>query len=259
MGDRLKNRVAVVTGAGRGLGRAISLAFAKEGATVVINDIDAAPAQQVLQEVQALGSRGLVVAGDITQKSGAEGLIKTAAQNCGGLDIMVNNAGIMRDLSIFKMTEKDWDDVVDICLKGSFLCSQAAAFVMSDLAKNEKEAGGEIRARKIINVTSGSGIRGNPGQANYSSAKAGIIGLTKSMAKELARYNILVNAIAPLAWTRLTQSMSEDLKKAFLARVPLGRMGDPEKDIAPVVAFLASADADYITGQVIVCSGGQDM
>ncbi|MEW6033714.1 MAG: glucose 1-dehydrogenase [Chloroflexota bacterium] len=259
MGTRLKDRVAVVTGAGRGIGRAVTLALAREGAAVVVNDIDPVPALEVVKEIEAVGARGLALVADIKQRAEAERLMKAAIDSFGRLDILVNNAGITRDLSLFKMQEKDWDDVLNICLKAAFFCTQAAASHMAAQAKQEKDGGREVSARKIINVTSGSGIRGNPGQANYSSAKAGLIGLTKAMAKELARYNILVNAIAPVAWTRITQQMSEELQKAFLTRIPLGRFGDPEKDIAPVVLFLASDDANYITGQVVVVSGGQDM
>jgi 3-oxoacyl-[acyl-carrier protein] reductase len=259
MGERLKNKVAVVTGAGRGLGRAISLAFAREGASLVINEIDAEALQEVTKELAAIGTRAVPVIADIRRKAEAEKVIQSAVGDLGGLDILVNNAGITRDLALHKMTEQDWDDVLDICLKAAFFCTQSAAKHMVARAKQEREEGKEPTPRKIINITSGAGIRGNPGQANYSSAKAGLIGLTKSTAKELARYNILVNAIAPLAWTRITMGMSEELKKAFLARVPLGRIGDPERDIAPAVVFMASDDANYITGQVLVVSGGQDM
>jgi len=256
---RLKDKVAVVTGSGRGLGRAIALAFAREGASIVVNDIDVEPAQEVTKEIEKLGGKAVYIVSDLRVKAEAERTIQAAIDNFGKLDILVNNAGITRDLPMYKMSEQDWDDVLNICLKAAFFCTQAAANQMTQLAKKEKEAGKEPKARKIINLTSGSGIRGNPGQANYSSAKAGLIGLTKSNAKELARYNILVNAIAPSAWTRMTLEMSEEWKKAYVAKIPLGRVGDPEKDIAPVAVFLASADSDYITGQVIVASGGLDM
>jgi 3-oxoacyl-[acyl-carrier protein] reductase len=259
MTSRLSGRVAIVTGAGRGIGRAIALALAKEGASLIVYDFDVASAAAVVKEIETLGVKGAAAGGDIGKKADAERLVRAAVDDFGELDILVNNAGIVRDLSLFKMAEGDWDDVVDTCLKGTFLCSQAAAFVMSDMAKKEQEAGVALKARKIINLTSGAAIRGNPGQANYCAAKAGVIGLTKSMARELARYNILVNAIAPLAWTRPLESMSEQWKRAMLARVPLGRFGDPERDIAPVATFLASDDANFITGQVIIVNGGLDM
>ena len=259
MEQRLKDKVAVVTGAGRGLGRAIALAFAREGASLVVNEIDSEAVQGVIKDIETLGIRVVPAIADLRRKHEAEKVIQSAIDNFGQLDILVNNAGITRDLALYKITEQDWDDVLDICLKGAFFCTQAAANQMVALAKKEKTEGNEPTARKIINLTSGSGIRGNPGQANYSSAKAGIIGLTKSNAKELARHNILVNALAPVAWTRMTLDMTDDLKKAFVARVPLGRLGDPEKDIAPAAVFLASDDANYITGQVLVVSGGMDM
>ncbi len=255
---RLDGRVVAVTGGGRGIGRAICLAFAKEGARVVVNDVDIEPANEVAKEIEKLGQKAVVVQADVRYRDQAQRIVDAAIDNFGKIDIMVNNAGTTRDLALHRMTEKDWDDVVDIALKGSFNCTQAVAGQMVEQAKKELQ-GGEAAARKIINLTSGSGVRGNPGQANYSSAKAGVIGLTKATAKELARYNILVNAICPFAATRITDGMSDELKEAFTKRVPLGRWGDPEKDIAPVVVFLASDDANYITGQVIIVSGGLDM
>ena len=255
MGNRLKDRVAIVTGGGIGLGRAYCLALAKEGAFVVVNDIDAKLASEVAKEIEKLGMKAIAVKADVRIKSDVEGMLDAAIKNFGTVDILINNAGITRDMPMYKMEEKDWDDVLDICLKGSFLCSQVVSGYMVERARKEKEQGKGIACRKIINVTSGAGIRGNPGQTNYSSAKAGIIGLTKATAKELARYNITVNVICPAALTKMTEGMVESL----VQRIPLGRLGDPEKDIAPVAVFLASDDGNYITGQVIVCSGGMDM
>jgi len=255
MGDRLKGKVAIVTGGGCGLGRAYCLALAKEGAHVILSDIDMESANEVVKEIEKLGGKAIAIKADVRSKSDVEGMLNAAVSNFGTVDILVNNAGITRDLPMRKMEEKDWDDVIDICLKGTFLCTQVISGCMVERARKEKEEGKEIACRKIINITSGAGIRGNSGQANYSSAKAGIMGLTKATARELARYNITTNAICPAALTRMTEGMVEPL----IQRIPLGRLGDPEKDIAPVVVFLASDEANYITGQVIVCSGGMDM
>ena len=252
MGERLKDKVAIVTGGGRGIGAAICTAFAKEGASVVVSDIDIEPAKEIAKRIEDQGGKAIAIKTDVCNRQEVEELAKATIDTFGKIDILVNNAAILRVVSMFKMTEKDWDEVVDICLKGSFNCTQAVTKYMVAQAKEE---GKEPPARKIINFTSASGIRGNPGQASYSAAKAGIIGLTKSNAEEFARYNILVNAISPLALTRMSESAKEDLEQ----RIPLGRLGDPEKDIAPVAVFLASDDANYITGQVIVVSGGRDM
>ena len=255
MGERLKDKVAIVTGGGRGIGAAICTAFAKEGASAVVSDIDIEPAKEIAKSIEAEGGKAIAIKTDVCNRQEVGELAKATIDKFGRIDILVNNAAILRVVFMFKMTEKDWDEVLDICLKGSFNCTQAVTKYMVAQAKKAKEEGKEPPARKIINFTSASGIRGNPGQASYSAAKAGIIGLTKSNAEEFARYNILVNAISPLALTRMSESAKEDLEK----RVPLGRLGDPEKDIAPVVVFLASDDANYITGQVIVVSGGRDM
>jgi len=255
MGERLKDKVAIVTGAGTGLGAAIATVFAKEGASVVVNDVDIEAAKEVVKNIENGGGKAIAIKTDVSNRQEVEELTKATIDKFGKIDVLVNNAGVLRDMAMFKMTDKDWSDVIDVCLKGSFNCTQAVTAHMVPQAKKEKEAGQEITARKIINMTSGAGIRGNPGQANYCSAKAGILGLTKSNAKEFARYKILVNAICPAAVTKMTENMTEELVK----RIPLGWVGDPEKDIAPVAVFLASDDANYITGQVIVVSGGMDM
>lgn len=262
MGDRLKDKVAVITGSGEGIGRAIAIVMAREGAKVVVNNRAPRPPLDsglVAKEINAAGGTAVHVFADISTLEGAEKVIKAAIDNFGTLDILVNNAGITRDLPLHRMTEKDFDDVMKICLYGAFNCAKVAASYMVASARKEKEEGKPVAARKIISFTSGAGIRGNPGQTNYSSAKAGIIGLTKALTKELARYNILVNAISPSALTKMTLDMPEEWMKAYVARIPLGRVGDPEKDIAPVALFLASDDANYITGQVLIVSGGLDM
>lgn len=255
MCQRLKGKTAFVTGGGRGIGKAICLAFAKEGANVVVNDVDLEPVNEVVKEIESMGAKALAFKADVRSKQEVEGMVTAAVDKFGKIDVLVNSAGILRDMAMWKMTEQDWDDVVDISLKGTFICTQAVSNHMIAEARKERDAGKQPTARKIINLTSGAGIRGNPGQANYSAAKAGIMGLTKANAKEFARYNILVNALCPAAITRMTESIQQIL----LERIPLGRIGDPEKDIAPVAVFLASDDANYMTGQVIPVNGGMDM
>jgi len=255
MCQRLSGKVAIVTGGGQGLGRGFSLAFAREGADVVVNEVDMDSAQKVVKEIEGLGARALAVKADVRSKAEVDAMVKATLDQFGRIDVLVNNAGITRDMAMYKLTEKDWDDVLDICLKGTFVCTQSVTGYMVAEARKAQEGGKPAPCRKIINLTSGAGVRGNPGQANYAAAKAGIMGLTKATAKEFARYNILINALCPVALTRMTQAMKEN----FESRVPLGRLGDPEKDIAPAAVFLASDEANYITGQTIGVNGGLDM
>lgn len=253
MTERLKDKVAIVTGGARGIGRAVCLAFAREGAKVIVNDIAAEGAREVVSQIEELGGKAMAFAADVRDKPGIEAMVDAAISNFGRVDILVNSAGITRDMAMYKIAEKDWDDVIDICLKGAFIVTQAVTRWMVSQAKKEREGGMPPAPRKIINVTSGA-VRGNPGQANYCAAKAGIIGLTRSNARELGRYNIMVNAVSPVALTELTQHM----KEAFERLIILGRIGDVEKDIAPVFVFLASDEANYITGQLIGVNGGLD-
>ncbi len=261
MPNRLKNKVAIITGAGSeyGIGRATALLFAHEGAKVVVADINEETSRAVVKEIRDAGGTAIQVPTDVTQVSQVKRLVKGAIRSFGTIDILVNTAANYRDKSISKMTEQDFHEIVDVCLNGTFYCTKYAVEYMIATAKNEAKEGNPVPCRKIIHFTSGAGLRGNPGQANYSAAKAGIIGLTKSNAKEFARYNITVNAISPFAITPLTDLMTDDLKEALITRVPLGRWGDPEKDIAPVALFLASEDSNYVTGQVVIASGGLDM
>ena len=261
MTDRLKNKVAIVTGAGSeyGIGRAIAILFAREGARVVVADINEEASRAVLKEIRDAGGTAIQIPTDVTQVNQVKRLVKGAIRSFGGIDILVNTAADYRDRSIVKMTEQDFHQIVDVCLNGTFYCTKYTVEWMITAARNETGSGMPAPCRKIIHFTSGAGLRGNPGQANYSAAKAGVIGLTKSNSREFARYNICVNAISPLAITPLTDLMTDDLKEALIARVPLGRWGDPEKDVAPVALFLASEDSDYVTGQVIIASGGLDM
>ena len=245
----LEGKVAVVTGASRGIGRAIAAELAREGAKVVINySRDAEGAQAGLAEIQAAGGQGCIAQADVSDYKAAEGLIKSAIEAFGGLDILVNNAGTTRDMVIMMMPEADWDIVIQTNLKSAFNCSKAAVKTM-------------LRKRwgRIINITSVSGIAGNAGQTNYSASKAGLIGLTRSLAREVAARNITVNAVAPgFVPTALTTGLPQEFKDASLKAIPLGRWGTPE-DVAYAVAFLAAPQAGYITGQVLSVDGGMVM
>lgn len=261
MTNRLNDKVAIITGSGSeyGIGRATAILFAQEGAKVVIADINKEASDQVVSEILNIGGNALAISTDVTDSSQVKDMVQKTIDEFGTIDILVNTAANYRDMSILKMREEDFQEIVDVCLNGTFYCTKYAVEHMINESRCEAKSGAPVRCRKIIHFTSGAGLRGNPGQANYSAAKAGVIGLTKSNAKELARHNICVNAISPFALTPLTDLMPDDLKKTFETRVPLGRWGDPEKDIAPVALFLASDDSNYITGQVIVASGGLDI
>lgn len=261
MGDKLKDKVAIITGAGSeyGIGRAIAMLFAREGAKVVVADLNEARSLAVVDAIRKAGGTAIAVLTDVTDSTQVQRMVDATIEEFKAIDILVNTAANYRDMSILKMTEKDFDEIVDVCLYGTFYCTKYAVEHMIAAAREEAVQGKPVACRKIIHFTSGAGIRGNPGQANYSAAKAGVIGLTKSNAKEFARYNITVNTISPFARTPLTDIMPDDLKKSFTHRIPLGRWGDPEKDIAPVALFLASDDSNYVTGQTIIASGGLDM
>jgi NAD(P)-dependent dehydrogenase (short-subunit alcohol dehydrogenase family) len=249
MGEmRLKDKVAIVTGAGRGIGEAIALLFAEEGANVVVNDVNEADAKSTAEEIKGRGRQAKAVIGSVTVQGVVQRMVDTAVQEFGTLDILVNNAGIIRDARLHKMTEEQWDRVIEVNLKGAFLCTQCAARVMR-----------EKRYGKIINLSSAM-WKGNPGQLNYSAAKAGIIGLTRTAAKELAPKGINVNAIAPgLILTDMLKStppaILEQMQKNLAATVPLNRLGLP-RDVANVALFLASDESSYVTGEVISCDGG---
>jgi len=245
---KLKDKNAVVTGAGRGIGRAVALAFAEAGANVVINyhsnDIKA---NEVVSAIRKMGREALAVQADVSRFDAGKELVDAAVKAFGGIDILVNNAGVSKPAMFLDMGEDDWDRIVNIHLKGTFNCCQAAA-------KQMKETGGG----KIINVISTAGLFGTVGQINYASAKAGIIGFTKSAARELGRFGINVNAICPgVTLTDMTQTLqtNEKYKKIFLGRIQLGRFASPE-EIAPPFVFLASDEASYITGHVLEVTGG---
>lgn len=245
----LDNKVAIVTGASRGIGRAVALALAQAGAKVVINYAgNAAAAREVEEQITAIGGEALVVQADVAKLESVEDLVKQAIEKFGRIDILVNNAGITRDNLLMRMKEEDWDAVINTNLKGIFNCTKTIARVMM-----------KQRSGKIINMSSVVGVTGNAGQANYAAAKAGVIGFTKSMAKELASRGITVNAVAPgFIATDMTAVLSDQIKEELAGRVPLGRLGSAE-EVASAVLFLASDAATYITGQTLHVDGGMVM
>lgn len=245
----LTDKVALVTGASGGIGRSVSIALAKAGADVVINySGNLAKAEEVQKEVEALGRRAMVIKADISSADEVSAMMKAAVKSFGKIDILVNNAGITRDGSLLMMKEEDWDAVLNTNLKGVFLCTKTAAKLML-----KKKYG------RIINIASVVGLIGNAGQANYSAAKAGVIGLTKTSARELAARNITVNAVAPgFIQTKMTDVLPEEVKASMLSQIPLARLGTPD-EVADAVLFLASDRASYITGQVISVNGGMVM
>ncbi|HET58651.1 MAG TPA: 3-oxoacyl-ACP reductase FabG [Deltaproteobacteria bacterium] len=245
---RLKDKVAVVTGSGRGIGEGIIMRFVEEGAAVVVNDVNEKDAAAVVEKVKAAGGRATVVVGSVAERAVVQGLVDKAVEEFGTLDIMVNNAGITRDAMLHKMTDEQWDQVIAVNLTGVFYGIQCAGRYM-----REKQYG------KIINISSTSAM-GNAGQLNYSASKAGVIGMTKTAAKELGPKNINVNAIAPgMIWTDMMKSMPPEVLQQMDAMlpymVPLNRKGSP-LDIANLALFLASEESQFITGQVIFCEGG---
>ncbi|MGG4041841.1 3-oxoacyl-[acyl-carrier-protein] reductase [Bacillus smithii] len=246
---RLEGKVALVTGASRGIGREIALEFAREGADVAVNYAGSEEkAREVAEEIKAMGRKALLVQCDVSNSQAVQDMIKSVVDHFGGLDILVNNAGITRDNLILRMKEEEWDAVINTNLKGVFLCTKAAARAMM-----------KKRSGRIINISSIVGITGNPGQANYVAAKSGVIGLTKTTAKEFASRGITVNAIAPgFISTDMTEDLPEEVKEAMIKQVPLARIGEP-KEIARVALFLASPDSSYMTGQILRVDGGMGM
>ena len=244
----LSEKVAIVTGASRGIGRCIALALAAQGAKVVASARNAEALDNLVEEIKQQGGEATAVVGDVAVDTDASKLIDQAVAKYGQVDILVNNAGITRDGLLLRMKNEDWDAVLDTNLKGAFLCIRAAAKVMS-----------KQRSGRIINISSVVGEMGNAGQANYCASKAGLLGLTKSVARELARRNVTVNAITPgFIVTDMTDDMTDKARQAMTEQIPLGRLGEVD-DIANAVIFLASDQSSYITGQVLGINGGMYM
>ncbi len=242
----LSTRVAIVTGSGRGIGRAIALKLARVGAKVVVNDIgDVKPVEAVVKEIKTMGRECLPVMADVSLNSDVARLVEETMAAYKRIDILVNNAGINRDQLLLRMSEEDWDKVLDVDLKSVFLCTKA---VLRHMAKQ--------RWGRIISISSIVGIMGNKGQANYASAKAGIIGFTRTVAKEVASHGVTVNAVAPgFIETEMTKRLKEEWRQELKKQIPVGDFGSP-RDVAEAVAFLASEEAKYITGQVLGVDGG---
>ena len=238
-------KTALVTGAGSGIGKSIALVLAKRGADVIVNDVSAQHADETVAEILSLGRQSKASLANVANQTEVIEMFAMVQSSFSKIDILVNNAGITRDNFLMKMTEEQWDQVIDVNLKGVFNCCRFGALMMS-----EKQYG------KIINIASASAQMGNIGQVNYAASKGGVISITKTLAKELARFNINVNAVAPgFIATPMTQSVPEKVKEHLVKQIPLGRAGTPD-DIANAVAFLASDLSSYITGQVLSCNGG---
>ena len=241
----LDKKIALVTGAARGIGQAIALQLAGDGADLALCDVKAEWLAETAGKVRALGRRAEVYAMDVANGAAVGEAVAKIVADFGRIDVLVNNAGITRDTLLIRMTEEDWDAVLDINLKGAFLVTKAVVKTMM-----------KQRAGAIVNIASVVGIMGNPGQANYTASKAGLIALTKTTAKEMGSRNIRVNAVAPgFIHTAMTDKLSEPVKDAMLKMVPLGRLGEPE-DVAKAVAFLASDNAAYVNGQTLAVCGG---
>lgn len=246
---KLEGRSILVTGASRGIGREIALEFAREGANIAVNFSGSeAKANETVDEIKAMGREAFAVQCDVSNAESVASMVKETIDRFGKLDVLVNNAGITKDNLIMRMKEEEWDDVININLKGVFLCTKAVTRQMM-----------KQRSGRIVNIASIVGVSGNPGQANYVAAKAGVIGLTKTTAKELSSRNITVNAVAPgFITTDMTEKLTEEVKSEMLKQIPLARFGEP-KDIAKVAVFLASDDSSYMTGQTLHVDGGMVM
>ncbi|UVE18715.1 SDR family oxidoreductase [Pseudomonas sp. LS44] len=274
MSKKLEGKVAIVSGSGRGIGREIALKLHREGAAVVINDLDAAPAEEVVKEIIAEGGKAVACVGSVTDKDFGDRFVKTALDAFGTLDIVVNNAGYTWDNVIQKMSDEQWDAIMDVHVSAPFRILRAASNYFREAAKKEAETGVEV-FRKVVNISSISGVQGGAGQANYSSAKAAINGLTKALSKEWGRYKVCVNSVAfGMIETRLTSASAEDnatidiagreikvgirpeMAKNAAAMIPMGRPGTPQEAAGAVYA-LCIPETNYVTGQVLVVSGGR--
>jgi 3-oxoacyl-[acyl-carrier protein] reductase len=272
--DRLlEGKVAIITGSGRGIGRAAAELLARHGARVVVSDIDAGPSEEAAESIQSRGGEAISLPGDVTDKSFPSLIVDTAIKRLGGLDIIVNNAGYTWDAVIHKMTDEQWEAILAVHLTAPFRIIRAASGYLRETAKQEKAQAGKARARKIVNISSTSGTRGNAGQSNYSSGKAAVLGLTRTLAKEWGQFNIQVNAVAfGRIDTRLTQAKEKDEKirrgetniaigipserlERTTPLIPMGRPGTPEEG-AGAIFFFASPFSDYVSGQVLEVTGG---
>ena len=241
----LSGKVALVTGGAQGIGKAIALILARNGADVVVSDINLEKAEETAKEIQSMGQRSLAIKSNVADLKDVESMVGTIVEKLGRIDILVNNAGITRDRLILRMTEEDWDAVLDVNLKGTFNCTKAAIRYMS-----------KQKSGKIVSIASVTGEMGNPGQANYGASKAGVIGFTKTIAREFAARGINVNAIAPgFIQTAMTDAVPEKAREELIRMIPMQRLGQPE-DIARAVLFLVLESSSYITGQVINVNGG---
>jgi 3-oxoacyl-[acyl-carrier protein] reductase len=244
----LKGQTALVTGAARGIGRAIAEALAQEGANIVVVDLNIDEARQCAEYMESLGVKAIALSGDVSKSEDVKNIFEKTVEEFGGFDILVNNAGITKDALLLRMKEEEWDAVLSVNLKSVFLCTKEAVKTMA-----------KKRYGRIINIASVVAFTGNPGQANYSASKAGIVGLTKTTAKEYASRGITVNAVAPgFIMTAMTEKLPENIKEEMLKNIPLGRFGNPD-DVANAVLFLALPQSGYITGQVIHVNGGMFM
>jgi 3-oxoacyl-[acyl-carrier protein] reductase len=270
---KLHNKAAIVTGSGRGIGRAIALKLASEGARVVVNDLDAEPSKDTVAAIEAAGGEAVACVGSVTDDNFPTRFAQTAVDAFGGIDIIVNNAGYTWDGVIQKMGDDQWDAILDVHLKAPFRILRAVQPVLRDQARRDAEAGLKV-VRKVVNISSVAGLGGNPGQANYAAAKAGVTGLTKTLAKEWGRYNVVVNTVAfGLISTRLTEAsvdggstidiagreiavgLNPELLAGAERMIPLGRAGTVD-EAAGSVYLLCSPEADYVSGQTLVCGGG---
>lgn len=271
---KLDGKVAIVSGSGRGIGREIALKLAGDGAAVVVNDLDDAPAKETVAAIETAGGEAVACVGSVTEDGFGERFVSTAVDAFGGLDIVVNNAGYTWDSVIQKMTDEQWDAILDVHLKAPFRILRAAQPVIAGAAKAAREAGEPVPCRKVVNIASVAGLGGNAGQSNYAAAKAGVIGLTKTLAKEWGRYNVTVNTVAfGLVTTRLTAApaggdgtidvdgrqirvgVNPQVLAAAEAGIPLGRAGTPE-EAAGAVYLLCIPESDYVSAQTLVCGGG---
>ena len=273
MTGKMESKVALVTGSGRGIGRAVALKLASEGAKIVVNDLDDGPANEVVAEIKAAGGEAVACAGSVTDADFAERFVNTALNSFGGIDVIVNNAGYTMDSLIGKMTDDAFDAMYNVHLKAPFQILRAASGFITSTAKQEAEEGQEV-FRKVVNISSIAGTGGNVGQANYSSMKSGVLGLTKSLAKEWGRFKVNVNAVAfGFIETRLTQATQEKVSikvdggkeaavglppkvfEGFERMIPMGRAGTPE-EAADAVYLMCCPESNYVSGQTIICGGG---